>query len=253
MPIGTEIRFDGAAGGRRTTVEGPSVGGHWKLKGRAHDQWLRLFREMVRCRTVAWILPNRMVELVLMGNQVGSRCRVVQRQPGTVNKPLLCTGNAPTVMGILRRAALNMVRTIQRKLETCPSDCCVTASDANPESWPPPCPETDFAFALRSSRARNWPAIWQSWEGWRPKPGSTPLLLHQGRHRMGPARAVGRGAAGRPSPMLTHACSRQGASGSCPTIRLLPPAQDHALARWRFSEGSVRWRRPWIYKGLMLL
>ena len=28
------------------------------------------------------------------------------------------TGHAPAVMGILRRAALNMVRTIQRKLET---------------------------------------------------------------------------------------------------------------------------------------
>ena len=28
------------------------------------------------------------------------------------------TGNAPAVMAILRRAALNMVRTIQRKLET---------------------------------------------------------------------------------------------------------------------------------------
>ena len=28
------------------------------------------------------------------------------------------TGNAPAVMGILRRAALNMLRTIQRKLET---------------------------------------------------------------------------------------------------------------------------------------
>ena len=28
------------------------------------------------------------------------------------------TGNAPAVMGILRRTALNMIRTIQRKLET---------------------------------------------------------------------------------------------------------------------------------------
>ncbi|MCY3659830.1 MAG: hypothetical protein OXG36_12545, partial [Caldilineaceae bacterium] len=28
------------------------------------------------------------------------------------------TGHAPAVMGILRRAALNMLRTIQRKLET---------------------------------------------------------------------------------------------------------------------------------------
>ena len=28
------------------------------------------------------------------------------------------TGNAPTVIGVLRRAALNLLRTIQRKLET---------------------------------------------------------------------------------------------------------------------------------------
>ena len=30
----------------------------------------------------------------------------------------MCTGNAPAVMGILRRIALNMMRTIQWKLET---------------------------------------------------------------------------------------------------------------------------------------
>ena len=29
----------------------------------------------------------------------------------------MCTGHAPAVMAILRRAALNMLRTIQRKLE----------------------------------------------------------------------------------------------------------------------------------------
>ena len=31
---------------------------------------------------------------------------------------------------------------------TRPSGCCATASDTNPGSWPPYCPETDFAFAL---------------------------------------------------------------------------------------------------------
>ena len=38
----------------------------------------------------------------------------------------------------------------------CPSGSCATASDADPESWPPHCPDTDLAFAL----TRNWKYIY---------------------------------------------------------------------------------------------
>ncbi len=59
------------------------------------------------------------------------------------------TGNAPAVMGILRRTALNMVKTFQQQFD--PDVSIGLLRDRirrHPGSWPPHCPESDFAFAL---------------------------------------------------------------------------------------------------------
>ena len=59
------------------------------------------------------------------------------------------TGNAPAVMGILRRTVLNMIRTMQRKLETDVSIGLLRDRiERHPGSWPPHCPKSDFVFAL---------------------------------------------------------------------------------------------------------
>ena len=87
---------------------------------------------------------------------VGTRCTASWTVQFREDDCRIRTGYAPTVMGTLRWAALNMVRTVQQHLESNESGYCATASDANRGSWPPHCLEPDFAFVLI---ARVWAGL----------------------------------------------------------------------------------------------
>ena len=168
-----------------------------------------------RCRTVARILPNGMVELVL-GGQSGSL---------TLPECLTTAENCPQTLTLHGERARRYGYPAPGRPEHGTHDSmetrngCVHRVAVRPHRMPTLDPGLRPALnpTLRlpcglHGQGTGWPG-----EGWRPKPGSSLLLLHQGRlNRMGPTRAVCRGATGRPSPMLTHTCSRQGVSGHGP-------------------------------------
>ena len=64
------------------------------------------------------------------------------------------TGHGPAVMGILRRAALNMVRTGQQNLDSFVS-IGLLRDRIGRQPWSPACPEHDFAFALGLPQGRS--------------------------------------------------------------------------------------------------
>lgn len=87
---------------------------------------------------------------ILAGRVLHALLVVAQGGQPLIGEPCPDRGHAPAVMGILRRAALNMVRTVQQNFrpEICPLGCCGTRSGITPPCWLRSWPERDFSVAL---------------------------------------------------------------------------------------------------------